>query len=246
MREGTNSACYGNFEDSIGLPCAHTLKQMTLNEQWKLPLSDIHPYWRLETPTANNDPILAIQNFIPHRRRGRPRAGQNSTPSSTRPRASTQREPSQFEVAEQADRATQQRAKRTRTKKAKEDASLQAQLAELKKIMLEQQQQQQQQQQLLLQQLQQVEEEEEITRTVTRKRKRTTTTTRPVAKKQQQQQEDEPITVSSSSSSSSEDDCNTMEEDGDTAFSSSAVPSVGREMPARAGRGQNKHRQRDC
>ncbi|KAF2135092.1 uncharacterized protein K452DRAFT_303818, partial [Aplosporella prunicola CBS 121167] len=73
---------------------------------------------------------------------------------------------------------------------------------------------------------------------------------RPRAKKQQQQQQqDEPITVNSSSSSSSsedsEDDYNTIEEDRDTAFSSSTAPSVNREMPARKGRSTRKARYGD-
>ena len=107
--QGDLPACTQTFRMTMGLPCAHEIKQRR-SGGGKLQLQDIAPRWRYNKPPQTRgwhvvsddeelDPQLRIQEPIVGRNKGRPTG--STRPLGTRQQAvfdqSTRRDPSEFE-----------------------------------------------------------------------------------------------------------------------------------------------------
>lgn len=83
-----NSQCSGNFKQTIGLPCCHSLRQHIANNE-PINIQDIHPHWRFDTqigpqPAPPTLPrLLAEEPVIIQSTRGRP-SGQRHDNSTRR------------------------------------------------------------------------------------------------------------------------------------------------------------------
>lgn len=96
--EKSEKPCQGVMARTMGLPCAHILRQRAASSG-TLCVTDFHPHWHLYPPSEFPPPDLYSRLLEPAVRKGpgRPRGARNE-PHSSQPDRSTKRSPSEFEL----------------------------------------------------------------------------------------------------------------------------------------------------